>query len=134
MICSVFVGLYSLLFVFLSVYTISGRRKYQISIGHNDNLNMLRQMRAHANFIEYTPLFLLMLYLAEVERLNHISIYILGNLFLVGRLSHAYAILRTEKNPTSISKKINFRVIGMALTLTCISLLSIYLIIKFLIS
>ena len=63
----IYAALLALLFLALSVRTLRLRRSLKISVGHAGNTQMLRAMRAHANFAEYVPLGLLLLTLVELH-------------------------------------------------------------------
>lgn len=125
-IISLYTALLAMLFFVLSVKTIRTRRKTKIAIGHNGNTEMLRAMRAHANFSEYVPLTLFAIYLAEAQGANSILIHILGATLLTARLLHAYGITQEKEN-------FKFRVTGMALTFSVLLITAGYLIIAFLI-
>ena len=47
-----------------------------------------RAIRAHGNLIEYAPLFLLLLLLAEINQLNEVILHLSGASFFIGRLMH----------------------------------------------
>jgi len=110
-----------LVFVALSVRTLRLRRSLQVAVGDGGNIVMLRAMRAHANFAEYVPLCIVLLYLVQVQGAPAWLLHLLGMGLLVGRLSHAYGVSREPEN-------FRFRVFGMAMTfgvlgVTCMRLL-----------
>ena len=113
----------ALLFVALSVRTLKLRRLLKIAIGDSGNQQMIRAMRVHANFAEYTPIAVLLLYMAESSGNNPVIINVLCLALLTGRSAHAFGVSQVNEN-------YKFRVFGMAMTLTtiiCASLLIIYL-------
>jgi uncharacterized membrane protein YecN with MAPEG domain len=123
MITFTFAGLFGLFYVFLSAKTIKTRRKAQVAVGTSDNDILTRAVRAHGNFFEYTVFAIILAYFNEVNGLNKYFIAALLSAFLVGRISHFYGITIAEiKN-----KNFKFRVFGMAISLTVISILSIAL-------
>jgi len=65
MIVPIYAALLALLFVGLSVRTLRLRRALRIAVGDAGNPVMLRAMRVHANFAEYVPVTVLVLYFAE---------------------------------------------------------------------
>ena len=69
-----------------------------------------RAVRAHANFIEYTPLFLILLGLLELADAPSLFMSLLGGSFIIGRLSHWYGL--------TTPSRVRFRTLGMVLTLT----------------
>ena len=105
-----YAGLAALLFVALSVRTLLLRRKLGIVIGDRGNEAMLRAMRVHANFAEYVPLSLLLLFLVEATGGSPLLVHSLGAAILAGRVSHAVGVSRIDEHHA-------FRVVGMALTL-----------------
>jgi len=105
-----YAALLAVIFVALSVRTLLLRRRLGIAIGDGDDAQMLRAMRAHANFAEYVPLSLLLFFFAEVAGASALSLHALGASLLAGRLSHAVGVSRVDE-------RYAFRVMGMALTL-----------------
>ena len=99
-----------LLFIFiaLSFNAAFTRRKSGLAIGEGDNETLLRAVRAHGNFTEFTPMFLISLIVVDQLSKNCDYVGILGLLFIIGRISHALSMFL---------KKGILRVIGMMLTL-----------------
>ena len=119
-----YAALFGLLFVVLSVRTLRLRRRLQIAVGDAGNQEMLRAVRAHANFAEYVPLSLLLIYFTEVQGAQIVFLHIAGACLLLGRLSHAYGVSQLAEN-------FRFRVFGMAMTLTTIIVASLYLVLAY---
>ena len=115
-----YAALLGLLFVALSVRTLLLRRTLRIAVGDAGNPEMLRAMRVHANFAEYIPLALFLIYLCETQGANRILVHALCLALLVGRLSHSYGVSQSNEN-------YRFRVAGMALTFTPVIVASTYL-------
>lgn len=119
-------GLYAaalaILFVALSVSALRMRRKLRIRLGDAGDPNMLRAMRVHANFAEYVPICLGLIFLAEVQAAPIWLIHCLGISLLTARLSHAYGLKQVEEET-------KFRVFGVALTLTTLLTSSSFLIV-----
>lgn len=104
----------ALLFIALSVRTLRLRRRLNIAVGDRDDQQMLRSMRIHANFAEYVPLSLLLIYMFESGNGTSIFIHALCVCLFVGRLSHAYGVGRIEED-------YRYRVFGMAMTFTALT-------------
>ena len=68
---------------------------------------LARAVRAHSNFAEYTPLFLIAFILLESAGVSLQFLTSVGVAFLLGRIFHAYSML---------AQKGLFRVLGMMLT------------------
>ncbi len=84
------------------------RSSENISVGDGGNEKMIRRMRAQANFIEQTPLILLVVGLVEAAGKGGMWLAPLGGLFLLGRVAHAIGMDGTFKHGRSIGM-----VIGM---------------------
>ena len=96
-----------LLYLALSVNAAMTRRKSGIVIGESNNEKLARAVRAHSNFAEYTPLFLIAFILLESAGVSSQFLTSVGVAFLLGRIFHAYSML---------AQKGLFRVLGMMLT------------------
>ena len=113
-----------LLFIFiaLSINAAFTRRKSGLAVGEADNESLLRAVRAHGNFIEYTPMFLISLFLIDHVSKNCEYILVIGSGFILGRISHATSMFL---------KKGILRITGMFLTFTPLLSNFVYLIINF---
>jgi uncharacterized membrane protein YecN with MAPEG domain len=123
-IISLYASLLMFLYFVLSINTIRLRRKTKISIGHSENPEMLRAIRAHSNFAEYVPLNLFAIFLVEFQGATSVFVHFLGALTLIGRSLHAHGVLQNNEN-------FKFRVTGMALTFTSLLCSACYLIFSF---
>nr|WP_267874198.1 MAPEG family protein [Telluria aromaticivorans] len=101
----------ALFFFVLSVRTLRYRRRLHIPVGDGGNTAMLRAMRVHGNFAEYTPIGLLLIAACEFSGAPDLLVHGLGILLLVSRLIHAFGLSKEAEVFT-------FRVTGMALTFT----------------
>ena len=61
---ALYAALLGLMFVVLSIKVIKQRRRYQVGIGSKGEATLERAIRVHANFAEYLPFSLLLLFLA----------------------------------------------------------------------
>ena len=103
----------AILFVLLSVRTLRLRRRLKIAIGHGEQPALARAARAHANFAEYVPIALLLIFFLELTTGSTVLVHVLCISLLVGRSSHAYGL-------SQINENYGFRVFGMALTFVAI--------------
>jgi uncharacterized protein len=115
----------TILFIFLSVRTIMHRAKTKISLGHGEDQEMLRRVRSHANFSEYVPISLFILFLNEIMQTNFYVLVLISLCMILGRYVHIYA-LYSEKI------KMNARVFGMAMTFTGLGIGLIFLVLALL--
>ncbi len=104
----------ALMFVALSVRTLRLRRQLRIAVGDRGDEQMLRAMRVHANFSEYVPLSLLLIYMLEVQSGTSLLIHALCICLIVGRFSHAYGVSRIDED-------YRYRVFGMSMTFTALA-------------
>jgi uncharacterized membrane protein YecN with MAPEG domain len=112
-ITALYAALLGLLFVALSVRALLMRRRFRIAVGDGGNNQMLRAMRVHANFAEYVPLSLLLLFMFELAGAPRALLHALCACLLLGRLAHAYGV-------SSVAENYRFRVFGMAMTFTAL--------------
>jgi uncharacterized membrane protein YecN with MAPEG domain len=112
-----------LLFIFiaLSFNAAFTRRKSGLAVGEADNETLLRAVRAHGNFTEFTPMFLISLFLIDHVSKNCEYILVIGSGFILGRIFHATSMFL---------KKGILRVAGMMLTFIPLISNFVYLIIK----
>jgi uncharacterized membrane protein YecN with MAPEG domain len=118
MVTTLYAGIFGLLYIAFSAYVIKGRFQYQVGLGDGGNDNMAKRIRAHANFIEYVPLALILILLAEFEGTSEIVIHMLGVTLIAGRLSHAMKLLDLVSLPKG-------REAGMVITFAVIIAASI---------
>ena len=98
--------------LFLTFQVIRRRRQSKVAIGTADSDELSRAVRAHGNFTEVTPIFLISLLILELVDSYLWWVAILGILFIAGRILHAWSILVVEARRGSYS----LRVTGMMLT------------------
>tara|TARA_Y100001970_G_scaffold119317_1_gene148031 strand:+ start:2053 stop:2463 length:411 start_codon:yes stop_codon:yes gene_type:complete len=97
----------------LTLAALTGRQRFKTNtmLGVGDSFEMLQITRAHANLLENALLFLILFYLLEtVGNISNLALFILGDLFLISRIMHAYGI--TREGASSI-----FRALGTVGTL-----------------
>lgn len=129
MITGFFAALSGLIVVVLSVIVIVMRNKFKVALGDNPQADLQKYIRGHANFIEYTPLFLIIFGLLEraldIEYKN--ILVILGSIFLIARISHAYGLMFAEKIINNQPTNLKFRIFGMMGTFGCLIIASVLL-------
>lgn len=123
---TLYVALMGLLFLALSVRVILLRQKYQVALGDAGEKPLKRAIRVHANFAEYVPLCLLLIYFVELAGARAALVHGLGLALLLGRLLHAFGV-------SQVQETLKFRVSGMAITFGILLVSSLYLIYRYLI-
>lgn len=73
------------------------RGTHKISVGDGGNELLLRRMRAQANYVEYTPFFLILLALIELARGSSIWLWAVAIVFILGRIAHAFGMDNDSK-------------------------------------
>jgi uncharacterized membrane protein YecN with MAPEG domain len=84
------------------------RLRHKVSLGDAGNDLIACRMRAQANFVEYTPFFLILLALIELAAGSPAWLWGVGILFIVGRLLHPFGLDRPAPNA--------LRMIGILIT------------------
>jgi hypothetical protein len=111
-ITALYASLLALVFMALSFHAGSTRGRLRIPVGHGENSQLLVAMRRQANFVEYVPIILILLVIAELNSANPTWLHALGASLLVFRIVHPFGLgseVGTLKSP--------FRIIGAAGTM-----------------
>ncbi|MBB5319613.1 MAPEG family protein [Marinobacter oulmenensis] len=107
---AVFAAVTGLLLLVLSAQVVKYRFRYRMGLGVNDDPAFEAAVRAHANLVEYAPLGLLMLGIAEINGVSSTFIYWTGMALVVGRILHAWGMINGQGGPH------RGRMIGILLT------------------
>lgn len=114
----IYAGLLALLLLILSYNVVLGRRLHRVSVGDGDEKDLIKRMRAQSNWVEYAPMGIVLLALAELQGVSAVWLHLSGLSLLVGRFAHAYGFTRKPQI-------VPLRRIGMYLTLGSILVLSL---------
>ena len=110
----------TILALILSFLTGRQRFKTETNLGLGDDFGMLQITRAHGNLIENALFFLILMFLLEtVAEVSSVSLIVMGDIFLLARIAHAYGITRPE------AKSI-FRMLGTLGSIIVLSVQSIW--------
>jgi hypothetical protein len=101
-------GAAALLNVWLGFRVSLLRRRHKVALGDGGESAVTARMRAHANFVEYTPFFLILLGLVEMARGSETWLWLVAILFILGRILHPFGMDRPGANA--------LRVVGISLT------------------
>ena len=107
-----------IILIWLSARVIASRLKNEALIGDQGKQDLLFAIRAHGNFTEYAPIFLILLGLLEYSGANGTALMVMAGLFIVARPLH---VLGMGENAN-----LKLRQIGMILTFTVIIAASLY--------
>lgn len=78
------------------------RLRHKVSIGDEGNVQVTARMRAHANYAEYTPFFLVLLALVELAVGSPLWLWIVAILYVLARIAHAFGMDRRGTNPLRV--------------------------------
>jgi hypothetical protein len=96
------------------------RIAHKISVGDAGNEVLIARMRAHSNFVEYTPFVLILLALIEMARGSEPWLWGVGIIYILARIAHAFGMERTRPDP------LRLRMIGVVVTLFVLLGLALY--------
>ncbi len=113
-----FTIIFIIFYLILTIITIRARKSTKVAYGDDGNKELIKAVRAHGNFFEFTVFFIISSFLLEILDAGQIYILFVNIVFLLGRIFHAYSMLK---------EKILFRMIGMMATLSCYAVNCIYL-------
>ena len=94
------------------------RKAHKVLIGDGGKEPLTARMRAHSNYVEYTPFFLILLALIEMAIGSETWLWGVGIVFILARILHAFGMDRPGVNA--------FRMIGIIATILCLGGLAIY--------
>ena len=106
---AMYVALIVLMAIALAFLVIVQRRSKLIGMGDGGDKTAARMIRVHGNFCENAPFAMALLVLLPLVGVGSMIIHLVGGLFLVGRVAHAFGL-------SSSGGKSLGRVIGMVLT------------------
>lgn len=109
----IYAALLAFVFIYLSTRVIALRRSRKIALGAHGDPVMERAMRVHANFAEYTPFALLLLFMLETNGGNEMWLNLLCVALLIGRALHALGLAKANED-------FRYRVAGMVMTFSVI--------------
>jgi uncharacterized membrane protein YecN with MAPEG domain len=113
-----FTIIFIIFYLVLTIFTIKIRKSTRIAYGDGNNKKLIRAIRAHGNFFEFTVFFIISSFLLEALDADAIYLLVVNILFVLGRVSHAYSMFK---------EKLKFRLLGMMTTLFIYILNSAYL-------
>ncbi len=118
-------ALLGLTLVVLSFRVVNVRRREKIGVGMGDCMPLTLAVRVHANFIEYVPMGLILIFLLERNGGSSLAAYLAATL-VIARLLHAFGLSRSAGTSPG-------RFIGTSLTwavLITASVGNIYILLK----
>ena len=126
-ITGLYLAILALLYAVLGMQVSRLRRGNRVLFGDGDNRQLRSAIRAHANFIEYVPIIVLMVALLEMSGTPAPRIHWLMGLLLIARLLHP---LGMYVGPRTLQFQI-CRVGGISLTLVVLIAAAIMSLLRF---
>lgn len=105
----------ALLNIWIATRVGKARQRDKVSVGDGGSDFVTRRMRAHANFVEYTPFALILIVLLELSIGQSVILWAAGVLFLLGRVAHAIGMDNDNKG----------RMVGTIITLLGLAALAL---------
>lgn len=96
------------------------RMTHRVSIGDGGNEALTARMRAQANFVEYTPFFLILLALIELAVGSRTWLWVVAAVYILGRIAHALGMDRPHPD------RLRLRMIGIIVTFLVLLGLALY--------
>ncbi|HEX9965590.1 MAG TPA: MAPEG family protein [Allosphingosinicella sp.] len=113
-------GAAALLNLWLALRIGQVRGSSKILLGDGGNPALIARMRAQANFVEYTPLFLILLGLIELVVGSETWLWGVAIVFILGRIAHAFGMDRP------LPDRLRLRMIGTGVTMLVLFGLAVY--------
>jgi uncharacterized membrane protein YecN with MAPEG domain len=95
------------------------RIAHKVSIGDGGNTVLTARMRAHSNYTEYTPFFLILLLLIEMAKGSELWLWVVGAVYIIARIAHVYG-MEARGKPGKL------RLVGILTTMLVLLGLSLY--------
>lgn len=110
-------GAAALLNIWLAVRVGQVRTREKVSIGDGGNEAVIRRMRAHSNFVEFTPIVLILIAVIELAKgTSPTWLWVAAAVYIIGRILHALGMDDLPKG----------RMIGTMTTMLVTVILGIY--------
>lgn len=110
----------ALMLLITAIMTVRARLAAKIAFGDGGNARLVSASRSHGNLAEHAPIVIILLFLLESARANHMALMGIGALFLVGRVAHIVGLhTQAEAGKAPLMRQIG--VIATWLTLLLLS-------------
>lgn len=86
----------ALLTIFLGGYIVRLRLRNRIGLGSSGNTQLEIAMRAHANLIEQATMGIMLLLVAEIQRVDSTGLQIAAAVFCISRCLHAFGFISSK--------------------------------------
>lgn len=93
---ALFAAFTGLLILYLAYRVTMYRKTRKVGLGDNNDPAFAVEIRAHANAVEYAPISLFLLLVAELNGLPIVALYVFGLMIFGSRVAHAYGFIRSQ--------------------------------------
>jgi len=107
--------------IWLGARVVRSRREHKVKLGDGGNEAVLRRMRAQANFLENTTLFLFLLGALELSGGNRPTLGVIAAAFMLARIAHGVGM--------DAPRLFRWRMAGMMTTVAALVALSLWAIV-----
>lgn len=115
-------GAAALMHVWLSLRVSQGRLATQVELGDGGREPLTRRIRAHANFAENAPFFLVLVALLELSGARDALLWAATVVFFGARLAHVFGMDRKAPNPLRLTGILGSWIVLLALGAWAIAL------------
>jgi len=92
-----FAAVFTLMYLGLSLNVIRHRLGHGVSLGDGGHSSLQVAVRTQANFVEYVPLMLILMWFIETLTFSSSSVFWIGSFLLISRIFHALGMFYPRK-------------------------------------
>ena len=115
-----FAAILGLMYIYLSLQVVKIRFSHRISMGVGENRGLEKAVRIHANFAEYVPMTLILLWFVETMLMSQGIVLVAGTLLIIARVMHVIGMAKPRE-------WLILRQLGVVISLSIIGFLAVYL-------
>lgn len=123
MITGCYAGILGLMMIALMIRAIRLRMKHRVSLGHGEQPDLEKAIRAHGNFVEVVPFALIIMFILETDQVNSLALYAFGTILILSRALHAYSIYHSVFKMRTLSMILTMLLIAVG----SVSVIGMYL-------
>jgi uncharacterized protein len=90
-------GIAALINIWLGIRIGQVRTREKVSVGDGGNEALIRRMRAQSNFIEFTPIVLILIAVVELAKGPSTWLWVVAILYMLARIAHAFGMEKDSK-------------------------------------
>jgi len=94
-ITAIYTSISAFLILVLAYRVTTFRRDLKVGVGDKGDLGFSVAIRAHANLVEYAPITLLLILIAESLNVGDLLLHFCGTVFILSRIAHAWGYTKS---------------------------------------